>query len=103
MCIYIYIYIYIHFIPEESQVGDARALQSSAKPEKQSNRWIVKPSGCYCTDGAPDEQSFHRGSKRIVKCRPPLGALPLSLAPGARGVARWVPVLGWHYLSKLLV
>ena len=32
--------------------------------------------------GALDKQSFHRGSTNIADCRPPLGALPLSLKPG---------------------
>ena len=33
--------------------------------------WIVKPSGCDCTDVL--------GGNKSVKCRPLLGALPLSL------------------------
>ena len=39
--------------------------------------WIVKPSGCHCTDAF--------GGKHIVECRPLSGALPLSLA------------LSWHW------
>ena len=35
--------------------------------------WIVKPSGCHCTDA-------FGGTKPIVECRPLLGALPLSLS-----------------------
>ena len=37
---------------------------------------------------ALDKHNFHRGSTNIVECRPPLGALPLSLRPGWRRGAR---------------
>ena len=40
--------------------------------------WMVKPSGCHCTDGHLTS-IFFRGSKDIVECRPLLGAPPLSL------------------------
>ena len=40
--------------------------------------WIVKPSGCHCTDGHLTSRAFIEDQKHIVECRPPLGALPLS-------------------------
>ena len=41
--------------------------------------WIVKPSGCHCTDGHLTSRAFTEDPNRIVECRPPLGAPPLSL------------------------
>ena len=42
--------------------------------------WIVKPSGCHCTDAFD--------GKNVVECPPLLGALPLSLTKGLRPVAQ---------------
>ena len=39
---------------------------------------IVKPSSCHCADGHSTRRSFRRGSKDVVECRPPSGALPPS-------------------------
>ena len=67
MCVYIYIYIYMGGAPR------------NPAPRNHFMVWIVKPSGCHCADGH-FTSIVHWGSTNIVACRPPLGALALSLS-----------------------
>ena len=41
--------------------------------------WIVKPSGCHCTDGHLTSRVFTEDQQ--ISCQSPLGALPLYLPP----------------------
>ena len=54
--------------------------------------WIVKPSGCHCTDGHLTSRVSLR-IKNIVECRPPLGALPLSLTRRIQDEEAWATVI----------
>ena len=99
LCIYIYIYIYIytHIHTYTYQAAAAAAAPGSAVPPSLSVlplgsvremggaprnpapgnhllAWIVKPSGCHCTDASG-------GREYVVECRPLLGALPLLSEP----------------------
>ena len=73
MCIYIY--IYVRGSSRCTPTAVDREMGGAPRNPAPRNRflaWIVKPSGCHCTDAS--------GGKNIVECRPLSGALPLSLS-----------------------
>ena len=57
----------------------------NSAPRNRFRVRIVKPSGCHCTDGHLTSKVFTEDFKNIVECRPPSGALPLSLSSATPG------------------
>ena len=46
---------------------------------------IVKPSSWHFTDGHLTSRAFTEDQQKVAECRPPSGALPLSLTSGRTG------------------
>ena len=75
MCIYIYIYIYIYKARKPDPVREMGGAPRNLSPRNHFLVWIVKSSGCHCTDGHLTSRVSLR-IQHFVECRPPLGALP---------------------------
>ena len=64
--------------PGRARLREVGGAPRNLAPRNHFSVWIVKPSGCHCTDGHLTSRVFTEDQANIVECRPPLGARPLS-------------------------